>query len=98
MRLARATVSEHLAKLLDAGLVAVERGGRNRYYRLATPEVAQALEAVARIARPKPVSSLRDASRGDALRAARTCYGHLAGALGVALADTLQQEGLLERK
>ena len=96
-RVARPTVSEHLAKLLEARLVAVERGGRHRYYRLAGPEVARALEAVAVIAHPKPVRSLRQADRSDALRAARTCYGHLAGALGVALTDALQDARLMQR-
>jgi hypothetical protein len=58
--------------------------------------VARALEAVAAIAPPRPVSSLKDAVRSEALRSARTCYGHLAGALGVALADALVSQGLLD--
>lgn len=97
-RVSRATVSEHLGKLLDAGLVAVERGGRNRYYRLAGAEVAYAIEAVAAIAPARPARSLREANRGEAIRAARTCYGHLAGALGVALADALIVQDLMVRE
>jgi DNA-binding transcriptional ArsR family regulator len=97
-RVSRATASEHLAKLRDAGLVAVERGGRNRYYRIADPAVAGAIEAVAAIARPRPVRSLREATRNEAIRAARTCYGHLAGATGVALADALLERGLVVRQ
>jgi DNA-binding transcriptional ArsR family regulator len=96
-RVSRSTVSEHLAKLLDAGLLAVERGGRNRYYRLAGEEVAQALEALAVISPGREVRSLGDANRADALSAARTCYGHLAGRLGVAIADALIRDGAIVR-
>src|SRR5690349_7473974 len=96
-RVSRATASEHLGKLRDAGFVAVERGGRNRYYRIADHAVAEAIEAVAAIARPRPVRSLRDATRGEAIRVARTCYGHLAGATGVALTDALLERRLVVR-
>jgi DNA-binding transcriptional ArsR family regulator len=92
---AASTVSEHLARLLDAALVTVERQGRARYYRLAGPPVAEALEAIARISPPEPVRSLRQATRANALRSARTCYNHLAGRLGVALMAGLLDGGLL---
>ena len=89
------TVSEHLAKLLDGRLVAVERQGRTRYYRLAGPPVAEALEALARIAPPEPVRSLRQGTHAHALRRARTCYSHLAGRLGVAVMTALLRDGAL---
>jgi DNA-binding transcriptional ArsR family regulator len=92
---AASTASAHLSKLLDGGLVAVESHGRHRYYRLAAPEVARALEALAAIAPPAPVRSLRDGTRAQAVRAARTCYDHLAGRLGVALMSALISEGVL---
>jgi hypothetical protein len=91
-------MSEHLAKLKDAGFVAVERGGRNRYYRLAGPEVATAVEALAALAPRAEVRSLRQANRAGALGAARTCYGHLAGELGVGITDALVDRGLVERE
>jgi DNA-binding transcriptional ArsR family regulator len=97
-RVSRSTASEHLAKMLDAGLLAVERGGRNRYYRLAGPEVAEALEALAVISPTREIRGLRDATRADALSAARTCYGHLAGQLGVAITDRLVEEGAIVRR
>jgi len=90
---APSTVSSHLGRLTDAGLVNVEASGRNRYYRLAGPEVAETLESLARLAPPKPVRSLRQATRAHALRRARTCYDHLAGRLGVALTDALLECG-----
>jgi DNA-binding transcriptional ArsR family regulator len=97
-RVSRSTASEHLAKMLDAGLIAVERGGRNRYYRLAGPQVAEAPEALAVISPARAIRSLRDADRADSLSVARTCYGHLAGQLGVALAEGLQERGIIRRR
>jgi len=94
----RSTMSEHLAKLQKAGFLAVERGGRNRYYRLAGPEVATAVEALAALAPRAEVRSLRRANRAGALSAARTCYGHLAGELGVGITDALLDRGLIERE
>ncbi len=92
------TASSHLAQLADGGLLAVEKQGRHRYHRLATPSVARLMESIMRVAAelappPKPlVVGPRDA----ALRAARTCYDHLAGRLGVALADALIDAGHVE--
>jgi len=90
------TASAHLARLSDGGLIAVERGGRHRYYRLAGPDVARVLEALAAIAPTKPPRSLREATIGDALAAARTCYDHLAGRLGVELTHALIEQNALE--
>jgi DNA-binding transcriptional ArsR family regulator len=86
------TVSGHLGKLVDAGILTVTAQGRHRYYRLAGPEVGEALEALARIAPPAPVRSLKEGTRAHAVRRARTCYDHLAGRLGVAV-----MAGLIER-
>jgi DNA-binding transcriptional ArsR family regulator len=97
-RVSRSTMSEHLAKLQKAGFLAVERGGRNRYYRLAGPEVATAVEALAALAPRSEVQGLRQANRAGALGAARTCYGHLAGELGVGITDALVGRGLVERE
>ncbi len=92
---AASTISEHLARLLDAKLVTAERQGRARYFRLGHPSVAEALEALARIAPPEPIRSLRQGTRAHALRSARTCYNHLAGRLGVTLMAALLDRGLL---
>ncbi|GAA3597288.1 winged helix-turn-helix domain-containing protein [Kribbella ginsengisoli] len=91
------TISSHLRKLLDGGLLQVEQSGRHRYYRLAGPEVAAAVEAVARISKPQPVKSLRQSTRAAALREARTCYDHLAGRLGVDLLEALVRRNALVR-
>ncbi|MGW4806284.1 ArsR/SmtB family transcription factor [Kitasatospora sp. NPDC004272] len=89
------TASAHLARLLDAGLVTVRSSGRNRFYRLSGPEVGHALEALALIAPPLPITSLRESSTDNALRRSRTCYDHLAGRLGVALMGALLDRGML---
>jgi len=90
-----ATASAHLARLLDGGLVAVTRQGRHRYYRLAGPEVATALEVIAQISPVRPVRSLRQSREAAALAQARTCYDHLAGRAGVELLDALLRSGFL---
>src|SRR3954471_20121255 len=78
-------------------MVAVKHSGRHRYYQLAGPEVAAAVEALARIAKPEPIKSLRQSTRAAALREARTCYDHLAGRLGVALLEGLVRRDALTR-
>lgn len=92
-----ATASEQATKLVQAGLVSERRAGRHRYLGLASPLVAEALEALARIAPARPVRSLRDANVGAALAAARTCYDHLAGRLGVDLTSALVDRRALVR-
>jgi DNA-binding transcriptional ArsR family regulator len=93
--IASSTASGHLARLTEAGLLAVERQGRHRYHRLAGPSVAAMLESILYVAHGTasvPATGPRD----EALRAARTCYDHLAGRLGVALADGLVARGFVE--
>jgi DNA-binding transcriptional ArsR family regulator len=90
-----ATTSAHLRKLTDAGLLAVETHGRYRYYRLAGPAVGRLLEVVGALAPRTPIRSLRQSTRAGALRAARTCYDHLAGRLGVAVMAAMLERGQL---
>jgi DNA-binding transcriptional ArsR family regulator len=93
---AASTASEHLSKLVDGGLLACERHGRHRYYRLAGADVARLLEAMARLAPPAPVTSLREGTRAHALRVARTCYDHLAGQVGTGLMAAMIDAGLID--
>jgi DNA-binding transcriptional ArsR family regulator len=88
-RVAPSTASHHLSRLVDAGLITVETRGRHRYFTLAGREVAELVEAAARVAPLEPISSLRQGTRAHAIRYARRCYDHLAGRLGVALTDAL---------
>jgi len=90
---AASTASVHLTRLVEGRLLHVTQQGRHRYYSLASPEVAEALEALARLAPPRPVRSLRAGTRDHALRMARTCYDHVAGYLGVELMKSLLEQG-----
>ncbi len=90
-----ATASEHLARLRVGGMVEVLVQGRHRYHRIASPDVATALEALAHIAPPKPATTLRQSRRAKSLAEARTCYDHLAGRSAVALHDGLVARGWL---
>lgn len=94
-RITPQTASSHLAKMVEGGLLVHESYGRHRYFRLASAEVGQALESLNAIAPPKPVRSLRDSEQSKALQFARTCYDHLAGAVGVALSDQMLELGLM---
>jgi len=86
----RPTASEHLAKLTAARLVAVTRKRRFNYYRIASPLVAQMLESIKAVAAIEvPARYQPRSARDEAMRFARTCYDHLAGRAGVALADAL---------
>jgi DNA-binding transcriptional ArsR family regulator len=92
------SASSHLARMTAVGLLAVEKQGRNRYHRLATPLVAHMMESIMQVAadlepdRKRLTVGPRDA----ALRRARTCYDHFAGQLGVAIADALVAQGRIE--
>jgi len=90
-----ATASEHLGLLLSGGLVTREKSGRHNYYRLASPEIANALEhlAVQTANINPPAQSVRKAR--TPIQNARMCYDHIAGRLGVSIADALVKKGAL---
>jgi len=97
--LSASSTSGHLARMSDGGLLTVESRGRNRYYRLATPEIGVAIEALASasVASQPPRMRAVPVSRTapPALRQARTCYDHLAGELAVGLFERMSQAGWL---
>ena len=95
--IARSTASGHLGRLVAGGFLVVSGRGRNRYYELAGTEVAEAVEALARVAPRRLPRSLGEATRNELLREARTCYDHLAGRVGVAFAGALERRGVVER-
>jgi DNA-binding transcriptional ArsR family regulator len=96
-RISPSTASEHLAVLVAGGFLTGEREGRHRYFHLARPAVAQAVEALAVVAPQRSVRSLREATASELIRYARTCYDHLAGRVGVALARSLERHRVLIR-
>jgi DNA-binding transcriptional ArsR family regulator len=88
---APSTTSGHLAKLLEGRLVSVTSSGRHRYFRLASPSVARVLESLTELSIDGPPRHRPRSPCGEAMARARTCYDHLAGKLGVALADSLAE-------
>jgi DNA-binding transcriptional ArsR family regulator len=96
------TASGHLSKLREAGLILMEQHGRHRYHLLASAEVAGLLESLGHLAvgadarANRPARAVRTGPRDAALRAARTCYDHFAGRLGVGIADALQAQERIE--
>jgi DNA-binding transcriptional ArsR family regulator len=83
-----ATASRHLALLQEAGFLHMAKQGRHRYHRLASPEVAALIEHLMQVSVPN-ASPVKVGPRDQALRMARVCYDHLAGRLGLAVADHL---------
>lgn len=98
---APSTASEHLGKLVAGGLLAEERQGRHRYLRLAGERAAHLVEDLAAQvvtdALPERPRTLSTVSAGSALARGRTCYDHLAGRIGIAIADAMTVRGLLEQ-
>jgi len=91
-------ISMHLGKLLDADLICVEKQGRHKYYRFSNKEVAYAVEAMANLI-PKPeISATKKSEVYPPVKYCRTCYDHLAGKIGVALADSLLDQKIILEK
>ncbi len=94
---AASTMSEHLSRLIDGGLLTEHRQGRHRYVALAGPHIAAAVEQLLALTAPAPSArTLRAVTTADALRLGRTCYDHLAGHLGVAITDAMVARHLLD--
>ena len=92
------SASGHLRKMVDGGIVSVWSQGRFRYFRLANEQVGAALETLANIARTEPRRVVSIRALPAHLAAARCCYTHIAGRLGVALADALVKTGYVTIK
>lgn len=91
------SASNHLTKLLEAGIVKVEVQGRHRYFSFSSPEVAYAVEALANLAKPVSDTHTKPENTSSGLQYCRTCYDHLAGFVGVQLADSLEQKGYVQK-
>jgi DNA-binding transcriptional ArsR family regulator len=93
------TASSHLSRLVAAGLLSLQRQGRHRYHRLATPATAQMIEGMTTVAAGSMAvrrTLPRTGPRDQAMRQARTCYDHLAGRVAVSIADTMMARGEIE--
>lgn len=94
-RIAAPSASGHLAKLVAGGLVTAERHGRHRYFRLVDSRLTAAMEALAAISPPAHTRDPKQAHAARAIRLARTCYDHLAGSIGVQIAQALVRTNAL---
>jgi DNA-binding transcriptional ArsR family regulator len=83
------TASSHLSKLLAGGLIASERSGRQRLFRLKSNDVAVAIEAIGALAGVPRSAAVPE------IRFARTCYDHLAGVLAISVRNELLKRGVL---
>jgi len=92
------TASSHLSKLEAGGMIEQEKQGRHRYYRLADPDVADALEGLSALAARAGHMRVRPGPKDPALRRARICYDHLAGDLGVQMLDSMRRQKLLRQR
>ena len=96
--LSPSAASAHLARLTEGGLLAVEVRGRHRYFRIASPDIAASIEALANVAQasapqraaPRPARTVP-----VDMRYARTCYDHMAGELSVQLFERMLSHKLL---
>lgn len=86
------TTSGHLGKLVEGKLLSVTASGRHRYFFLASPAVARVLESLMALAADGPPRHRPRTRFDEAMARARTCYDHLAGKLGVALAQSLTDQ------
>lgn len=93
---APSTVTGHLNLLREHGLISVRQEGRRRYYALANPRIESLLEVLAELAPQRPITSLREHTRANALRTGRTCYRHLAGGIGVDLFRGMLEGGWID--
>jgi DNA-binding transcriptional ArsR family regulator len=89
------SASAHLAKLSKGGLITMQRDGRCRYYKLAGPRVASALEALGAISTVHPAAKYISTRADQSMLLARSCYDHLAGRVGVALTETMQKQRII---
>lgn len=99
--LSPSAASAHLARLTEGGMLAAEVRGRHRYFRIATPEIAQTIEALMNVAHATaPVRPTTRPARTVPveMRHARTCYDHMAGEVAVRVFDRLVEGGLLTLK
>jgi DNA-binding transcriptional ArsR family regulator len=95
--LSPSAASNHLHKLVQAGLLSIERQGRHRYFAFANPNIASVIEAMGAIVPAKTIVS-SPAVRQPGLRYCRKCYDHLAGQVGVLLTEALLERSFLTRE
>lgn len=90
------TASDHLSKLIEANLITVEKWGRHRYYKITDEKVIDVINALAIISPSMESKSLKETTKKRKLSFMRTCYGHIAGKMGVKFTESLLEKGYME--
>ncbi|MCJ1657172.1 metalloregulator ArsR/SmtB family transcription factor [Staphylococcus sp. NRL 16/872] len=90
------TASEHLSKLVKANLISVTTCGRHRYYKIDDEKVVDAINALSVISPPMSNKSLKETTKKEKLSYMRTCYGHIAGKMGVRFTEALLENNYLK--
>src|SRR5579862_6420356 len=91
-------ISNHLGKLVQAGLLVVENQSRHRYYRFSRQEVAYAIEALAALTSETKSRGEKSTEVEPGIKYCRSCYDHLAGKVGVQITDSLIRQKLIRKK
>ena len=91
------SASNHLTKLLEAGIIKVDIQGRHRYYAFSRPEVAYAVESLATLGNGAGTLESKKQEEVKGIRFCRSCYDHLAGIVGVRLSEAIEQKGCLKK-
>ena len=89
------TASEHLSKLVKANLISVNKKGRHCYYKIDNSEIVDAINALSIISPPMSSKSLKETTKKEKLSYMRTCYGHIAGKIGVKFTEALLENDYL---
>tara|TARA_R110002124_G_scaffold279835_1_gene452704 strand:- start:1438 stop:2148 length:711 start_codon:yes stop_codon:yes gene_type:complete len=90
-----ATASEHLGILVAGGFISREKSGRHHYFNLASREIASALEQLVAQTAHVNIADRPGNRQRTPMQNARMCYDHIAGQLGVAIANALVKHGAL---
>jgi len=91
------SASNHLSKLLEGDIVKVELQGRHRYYSFSNPEAAYAVETLVNLVSNKWYTKHKNEKVANGVNYCRTCYDHLAGFVGVTIAEAMEQKGYLKK-
>lgn len=92
------TASEHLSKLVEANFISVNTWGRHRYYKIDNDKVIDAINTLSVISPPMNSKSLKETTKKEKLSYIRTCYGHIAGKIGVKFTEALLENDYLKEK
>ena len=92
------TASEHLLKLVEANLISVNTQGRHRYYKIDNDKVVDAIQALSVISPPMSSKSLKETTKKEKLSYIRTCYGHIAGKIGVKFTESLLENNYIKEE